>query len=166
MSDKVRIRAIRTEEIPLLCDFLYEAIYRPPKWPTLPRTLIQHPSVWRYIKNFGEQRGDLALVAEVDNMIIGAVWVRYMRGYGHIDVHTPELSIAIYPAYRNKGIGSRLLVEMLRTLQESGITSVSLSVNKGNPAVTLYRRIGFYIHRENDDEYIMVRALQSINRIQ
>lgn len=106
------------------------------------------------------------MVAEVDNMIIGAVWVRYMRGYGHIDEHTPELSIAIYPAYRNKGIGSRLLVEMLRTLQESGITSVSLSVNKGNPAVTLYRRIGFHILRENDDEYIMVRALQSINRIQ
>lgn len=99
-------------------------------------------------------------MAEVDNRVIGAVWVRYLRGYGHIDEHNPELSIAIYSVYRNKGIGSRLLIEILRTLQESGITSVSLSVNKGNPAVTLYRRIGFHIHRENDDEYIMVRALQ------
>ena len=164
--DSVKIRNIRTEEIPLLCDFLYEAIYKPPEWPTLPRTVIQHPSLWRYVKNFGKRRGDLALVAEVDNRVIGAVWVRYMRGYGHVKDHIPELSMAIYPDYRNKGIGSRLLIEMLRTLQESGITSVSLSVNKGNPAVTLYRRIGFHIHRENDDEYIMVRALQSIYRIQ
>lgn len=164
--DSVRIRNIRTEEIPLLCDFLYEAIYRPPEWPTLPRTVIQHPSLWRYVKNFGKRRGDLALVAEVDSRVIGAVWVRYMRGYGHVEDHIPELSMAIYSDYRNKGIGSRLLIEMLRTLQESGITLVSLSVNKGNPAVTLYRRIGFHIHRENDDEYIMVRALQSINRIQ
>lgn len=164
--DSVKIRNIRTEEIPLLCDFLYEAIYKPPEWPTLPRTVIQHPSLWRYVKNFGKRRGDLALVAEVDNRVIGAVWVRYMRGYGHVEDHIPELSMAIYPDYRNKGIGSRLLIEMLRTLQESGITLVSLSVNKGNPAVTLYRRIGFHIHRENDDEYIMVRVLQSINRIQ
>jgi len=39
-------------------------------------------------------------VAEVDGKIVGAVWVRIMNDYGHIDNETPSLAISLYKEYR------------------------------------------------------------------
>lgn len=48
---------------------------------------------------------DWALVAEVDNKIVGAVCVRIMNDYGHIDDETPSLSISLYKEYHGYSIG-------------------------------------------------------------
>ena len=47
------IRPIKENEIPLLTDFLYEAIFLADTDQIPPRTIIQEPSLWRYINNFG-----------------------------------------------------------------------------------------------------------------
>ena len=86
----VNIRPIKPEEITLLSDFLYEAIYQPAGRPLLPRTTIQHPSLWCYIESFGSRKGDACLVAESDALVVGAIWVRYMHGCGYVDDDTPE----------------------------------------------------------------------------
>lgn len=44
-----------------------------------------------YVKDFGKNKGDLCLVAEANNEIVGAVWCRIMNDYGHIDAETPSL---------------------------------------------------------------------------
>jgi ribosomal-protein-alanine N-acetyltransferase len=44
---------------------------------------------------------------------IGAAWLRLWskdeQGYGFVDVHTPELSMAVRPEFRGQGIGTLLL---------------------------------------------------------
>ena len=61
--------------------------------------------------------------------------------------------------YRGQGIGTELLRAMMDALEREGVRQVSLSVQKGNPAVRLYRRVGFRIVRETEEEYIMVDRL-------
>ena len=61
--------------------------------------------------------------------------------------------------YRGQGIGTELLRAMMDALEREGVRQVSLSVQKGNPAVRLYRRVGFRIIRETEEEYIMVDRL-------
>ena len=38
---------------------------------------------------------DIGLVAEVDKKVVGAVWVRIMNDYGHIDNDTPSFAISL-----------------------------------------------------------------------
>lgn len=44
-STLYQIRGIRQEEMPLLTDFLYEAIFRQDGAPEIPRTVIQEPMI-------------------------------------------------------------------------------------------------------------------------
>ena len=145
----------------LLSEFLYEAIYQPDALHPVPRTILQHPSLWKYIEEFGTREGDLCVVAEIDKVVVGAVWTRLIHSYGFVDNKTPELSISLYPQYRNQGIGTKLIYGIFEELSRAGYRSVSLSVSKQNPAVRMYLRIGFAIVQENDADYIMVHPLAS-----
>ena len=89
------IRKIKETEYSLLEDFLYEAIFVPEGVDPPPRSIVNAPELQVYIKNFGTQKHDKALVAEADNKIIGAVWVRIMNDYGHIDDDTPSFAISL-----------------------------------------------------------------------
>ena len=80
--------------------------------------------------------------------------------YGHINYETPSLAISLYKEYRNLGIGTALMRAMLKFLKEKEYKQVSLYVQKANYAVDMYRKIGFMIVNENEEEYIMVRKLQ------
>ena len=79
-----------------------------------------------------------------------------MNDYGHIDNQTPSLAIALYPQYRKQGIGTRLMQQMLQLLKDEGYTQVSLSVQKANYAYRMYKKLGFEVITENDEEYLMV----------
>ena len=91
--------------------------------------------------------------------IVGAVWVRVMNDYGHIDDETPSLAISLYEEYRHLGLGTALMKEMLRFLKHKGYKQTSLSVQKANYAVKMYRKAGFEVVDENKEEYIMICKL-------
>ena len=151
-----RIRKIKDNEIPLLDDFLYEAIFIPEGIEPPSRDIIKKPDLQVYVEDFGKHKGDFCLVAETDGKIVGAVWVRIMNDYGHIDNQTPSLAIALYPQYRKQGIGTRLMQQMLQLLKDEGYTQVSLSVQKTNYAYRMYKQLGSEVITENDEEYLMV----------
>lgn len=153
------IREIVESEYSVLEDFLYEAIFIPEGVETPPREIIFKPELQVYIKNFGSQDSDYCLVAEVDNKIIGAVWVRIMNDYGHINNQTPSFAISVCKDFRNKGIGTALMKDMLALLKEQGYNQASLAVQKENYAVKMYKKVGFEIIGENDEEYIMICEL-------
>ena len=140
-------------------DFLYEAIFVPEGVDPPSKSIITAPELQIYVKDFGTSKDDFSLVAEVENKIIGAVWVRIMNDYGHIDDKTPSLAISLYKKYRGQGIGSSLIKEMLSLLQTHGYKRVSLSVQKANYAAKLYQKIGFIIIKEIGDEWIMTYNL-------
>ena len=155
------IRPLKQEEIPLLEEFLYQAIFIPSGLEPLPRSILKEPDldIYIYIKDFGQQPDDWALAAEVDGRLVGAVWVRIMKDYGYYDDQTPSLSISFLPEFRGQGLGQQLMTAMLDLLKAKDYPSVSLSVSKDNPALRFYQRLGFVTVEEREDDYLMLCRL-------
>lgn len=124
-----KIRTISEGEESLLQDFLYQAVFVPEGVPAPPKSIISQPELQIYITGFGTKKDDIGLVAEVNKKAVGAVWVRIMNDYGHIDNATPSIA-ALYKDYRGLGIGTALMKEMLRILKDRGYKQASLSVQK------------------------------------
>ena len=152
----ITIRDIVPEEIPLLDDFLYDAIFIPEGVASPPRSILGQEDLQVYVKDFGRCPDDHCLVAEVDGKIVGAVWVRVMDDYGHVDDRTPSLAISLHKEYRNQGIGTQLLNQMLALLRQKGYPRVSLSVQKANYALRMYQKAGFEVIADRGEEVLMV----------
>lgn len=150
------IREMLEEEYGLLEDFLYEAIFVPKGMPSPPKSIIRQPELQVYLMDFGKKKDDMGLVADIDTKVVGAVWVRIMNDYGHVNNRTPSFAISLYKEYRGLGIGTSLMKEMLCKLKQRGYKQASLAVQKENYAVKLYKKVGFEITDENQEEYIMI----------
>ena len=107
---------------------------------------LANPELARYVEGFGRP-GDYGIVAEQGAEPLGAAWWRYFQastpGYGFVDEATPEVSAAVLPGQRGRGIGTALLEALEREARNRGIDRLSLSVERENPAVALYQRLGF-----------------------
>ena len=125
---------------------------------TVERSVIYSPDVFIYIENFGKET-DCGVFAEADGKAVGAAWTRIIPAYGHIDDETPELAISVLPEYRNLGIGEKLMKRLFELLTERGFKQTSLAVQKENPAVNFYLRLGYEIVKEKSEEYLMVKKL-------
>ena len=155
----MHIRTLREKEKELLKDFLYEAIFIPEGVEAPDRDIIEKPELRIYYEDFGKDTADHCLVAEDEGKVVGAVWTRIINDYGHIDDKTPSFAISLYREYRGRGIGTKLMQEMLNLLKEKGYKRASLAVQKANYAVRMYKKVGFEIVDENEEEYIMVCSL-------
>ena len=150
------IRPMKDTEYNLLSDFLYEAIFQRDVNNLAPKSIIEKPELKIYIQDFGKSSDDCCYCAEIENKVIGAVWVRNIKGYGSIDDVTPEFAISLYKEYRGCGIGTKLMKAMLDCLEEKGYLKASLAVQKDNYALKMYLKTGFKIIDENEEEYIMI----------
>jgi diamine N-acetyltransferase len=61
----------------------------------------------------------------------------------------------VKPAVRGKGIGSEALEFFENAAREQGVSVIYLEVNHGNPALELYRKLGF----EDHQRYLMSKWL-------
>jgi ribosomal protein S18 acetylase RimI-like enzyme len=160
---EIKIREITANELNLLEDLLYEAVYQPDETNLIPREVVNVPQVRVYIDKFGQKKDDYCLVADLNGKIIGGVWVRIladkMKGFGYVDNKTPEFAISLFKEYRNCGIGTQLMRAMLEYLKAKAYKQASLSVQKANYAVKMYQKIGFQIIEENEEDYIMLLKL-------
>ncbi len=73
------------------------------------------------------------------------------------------VDITILPHYRNRGIGSRILNDILETGENKGIP-VSIHVELTNPALKLYLRLGFEAVHSEGVYMLMVKAPDHNNR--
>ena len=156
----VLIRKLAADEIGLLRDFLYEAIFIPEGVDPPERDIVERPELKIYYDAFGSGPADHCLVAETGGRVIGAAWTRIMKDYGHVDDETPSFAISLLPEYRGRGIGTQMMRVMLSLLKECGYEQASLAVQKANYAVRMYKNVGFEIIDENEEEYIMICRLK------
>lgn len=150
------IREIEKTEYKLLDDFLYEAIFLPDGVQPPARNIINLPELQVYVADFGKKKDDICFLAEVNGNVIGAVWVREMNDYGHVEDGVPSFAISLYKEYRSHGIGTALMKRMLCELKQRRYQKTSLSVQKANYAVQMYLKVGFEIIEEHEEEYIMI----------
>lgn len=152
----IEIRKWKDGEQAFLEDFLYEAIFIPEGVEAPSREIIRLPELQVYITDFGKKPDDICFLAEADGKVAGAVWVRVMEDYGHLEDGVPSFAISLYKEYRGQGIGTELMKRMLQELAQRGYEKASLAVQKANYAVGMYRKVGFEIVGENEEEYLMM----------
>ena len=118
--------------------------------------------------DFGSKKDDHCFVADYNGKIIGAVWVRILngeiKGYGNVDDETPEFSISLFKEYRNQGIGTAMMKKMIDYLNKKGYSQASLSVQKGNYASKLYKKLGFEVIKDENEDYLMVLKLSKLSK--
>jgi ribosomal protein S18 acetylase RimI-like enzyme len=133
------IRHAGAQDLPFLRDMLRHAYYA--RWGNEADVPLE-----RYVAGWG-RRGDNALVAIDQFQPVGAAWYRLFAedapGYGYVDPDTPELTIAVVPSRRGKGLGVQLLESLLEQARSEGYEQISLSVEPDNPALRLYEQHGF-----------------------
>jgi ribosomal protein S18 acetylase RimI-like enzyme len=154
-----KVRVMRKFDPACLREFLFQAVFIPTGADPPSRDVIDDSRLFSYIKDFGTQEGDLGVVAEQNGQAVGAAWARIMQAYGHIDAETPELAISVLPGFRGYGVGTKLMKKLFGVLRGNGYARTSLSVQKENPAVRFYKRLGYKTVSENDNDCIMVRDL-------
>lgn len=161
-TTKTGYRNITTDDYPILREYLYEAIYVPEGIEPYDRSIIDLPEISRYINNWDDTR-DFGLVFYSEDETIGVIWGRLFsednKGYGFVNVSTPEMSMAVNRNYRNQGFGTAMMKEFLKLARDKGFKNLSLSVDKRNRAVNLYKRSSFIIVDEPGTDYVMKKEL-------
>lgn len=158
-----KIRKARSQDIPFLREMLYEAIFVPEDEVKPPFSIIDNTEIFKYLAGWMKET-DTGFIAEIDGQAVGAAWARLFEnaavgGYGFINSNTPELCLAIHKKYRDKGIGTALMRDLMAELKTKGYSSLSLSVDKLNRAADLYKKLGFRIHQEQETDYLMIKII-------
>jgi ribosomal protein S18 acetylase RimI-like enzyme len=149
------IRPAGAQDIPFLRDMLRHAYYA--RWGNEADVPLE-----RYVAGWG-RRGDSAVVAIDEFQPVGAAWYRLFEqdepGYGFVDEETPELTIAVVPSRRGRGLGEELLTALLDQARREDFPQISLSVEPDNPALRLYEQHGFAKVGERARTWVMRAAL-------
>lgn len=148
----IALRPARTDDASLLFtvfastrDFELEVLRLPPAQAELFLRQQFHAQATQYALHYGD--GDHSII-EVDGVAAGRLWVvRWEREIRVVD-------IAILPAHRGLGVGTRLLGDVIARGQSEGVP-VTIHVEVHNPARRLYERLGFRL-REDKGIYLLM----------
>lgn len=144
-----------------LWSWLHIALWDPPPAPLRPREVLDSPHVRIYAESWGRP-GDVGVVAQVDGRDVGACWMRLLPagvGLGSVDERTPQLGIALEPAFQGKGYGKQLMRAALDAARGAGYAQVALTVHPENPAIGLYEVCGFVKRETRNTYHLMVADL-------
>lgn len=97
-------------------------------------------SFWNYniLKTELENENSKYIVAKSNNEILGFAGIKIFVNEADI------MNIVVKRTYRNKGVGSLLLKNLILICEELYLHSLSLEVNEENlPAINLYKKFGF-----------------------
>ena len=155
----IELRPLTPADQPLIWDFLYHAIYVSEKESQPSRSVLDDPKIAHYAADWGCV-GDVGFMAIENKTPVGAAWLRLVQGYGFVEGDIPELTIAVLPDYRGRGIGTALLAKLIDTAAQS-YRAISLSVVGENPAMNFYHRMGFEIVRLDGESYTMILRLKN-----
>ena len=141
------IRAARATDATFLESMLVETVNWLPARNWSREKIMADPEVAHYVQGWPRPT-DLGVVAVDDKgEPVGAAWLRTFDatdpGYGFVAADIPELGIAVTASWRGRGVGSTLLRAVQEQAWRAGITTISLSVERANPAMRLYISAGY-----------------------
>lgn len=104
-------------------------------------------------KGVSHQEGFVLLVAEQETRIIG--FARLTAGiHGRKDRHVGNIGVAVRSAYREQGVGSLLLRELLRVAPGLGCSKLTAEIIASNVAsIRLFEKFGFLVEGVRRDQY-------------
>ncbi|POF29617.1 GNAT family N-acetyltransferase [Roseibium marinum] len=146
---RIAYRSMREDDLPFLA-----ALYRSTRETELARTSWPEPEKQAFIAmQFEAQHrhyqthypAALWLIVEQEGTAVGRLYLeRWTSEHRIIDV-------ALIPEARGRGIGGAILRDLMEEAANAG-KAVSIHVEKENPAMSLYSRLGF-VKREDKGVY-------------
>lgn len=126
--------------------------------------ILASPEHVRYVTGW-KRPADAGFIAyDESGEPIGAAWYRLMPrsdpGFGYVGTGVPELIIGVRPIWRAHGVGRSLLRSLSQHALADGYARLSLSVERGNFATTLYRSEGFALTQAGIGRDTMVKRLR------
>lgn len=157
----IHLRHSLESDIPFLEKMLYEAVYwrESDKKPSF-KEALSNPEINKAAVDLGKRAGDIAVIATIDSIPVGAAWLRYwtdssnIRGY--INENIPVLVIGVHSDYRHQGIGKKMIDWLIDSASTNSIKEISLCVSKDNYALNLYSQKGFEEYKDVGDSLLMV----------
>lgn len=124
-------------------------------WPTVFKGILSNEQIsymldWMYsLPALKEQwnAGHQFLLAKEDNQCVAYASYEIMPSGQETKLH----KIYILPYMQGKGIGKLLMSEIISRMKERNKNILLLNVNRYNPAVDFYKKIGFSIISEEDN---------------
>jgi GNAT superfamily N-acetyltransferase len=155
----VNVRTATMADLEAVAD-LYARMYQP-YWDwtregTLEETRERYHTRFAHRLGAGES-GRVYLVAVLEDRLVGSITAQVDRAHNQVRGLARGLlnpgGVGVLPAYRQQGIGSRLVTEALALLRERGMQEATVwtfSYLEGEtPAVSLYRRAGAQVLRRS-----------------
>ncbi|MFJ4037908.1 GNAT family N-acetyltransferase [Microbacterium sp. NPDC090007] len=158
------IRAAVRADGAFLADMTVEAATWRPGAVRPRHEVLSSPEHGRYVAGW-MRPGDAGFVAESpDGEPVGAAWYRMLPrdepGFGWVGTGVPELIIGVRPLWRAHGVGRALLQRLTDHARGQGFARISLSVERDNHAVSLYRSEGFAVVRRGMGRDVMAKRLR------
>ena len=162
----VTLRPAAASDADFLVEMLLEAANWDPERPPLGAAqAMAVPELAHYVEGWPRPT-DFGVVAESEGRRIGAAWCRHFTGadpgYGFVAADVPEVSVAVVADHRGQGLGTLLLDELHARARQRDTRALSLSVERANPAMRLYERLGYRTVTEDTNASTMVLELGSL----
>ncbi len=103
---------------------------------------------------------DFGFILQKHQQVLGDVWLKFFKendpSFAFWGEDTPELSVSIFPEYRNLGFGAKLLKLAIEEATKREVPTISLSVEFENTiARNLYEKFGFKYVEDTDGLMIL-----------
>jgi len=126
--------------------------------------VITSPEHSRYVAGWMRPSDAGFVAVDEHDAPVGAAWYRMLPrndpGFGYVGTGVPELIIGVRPIWRAHGVGRGLLQRLCDEARAQGFGRLSLSVERGNFATTLYRSEGFAVTQSGIGRDTMVKRLR------
>ncbi len=149
----ISLRDIQDSDLPILCEIYgstrTEELERGTNWNEQQKKLFIEQQFFAqhqyYQKNYTQAK---FYIIEKDNVAIGRLYVDAFFEKNSIRI----IDITLLPNWRQKNIGTTILEEIIKkaTLKDM---NVSIHVESFNPAMNLYKRLGFTKISETNGVY-------------
>lgn len=151
--DTITLRDIQQDDLPILCEIYgstrTEELERGTNWnEEQKRFFIQQQFFAQhdyYQKNYTEAK---FYIIEKENNTIGRLYIDFFFEKKSVRI----IDITLLPDWRKKNIGGSILEEILKKAEIKN-RSVSIHVESFNPAMNLYKRLGFRKISETNGVY-------------
>jgi GNAT superfamily N-acetyltransferase len=158
------VRAARQSDGAFLADMVVEAANWRPGAARPRHEVLAGADYQRYLAGW-MRPGDAGVVAQSPGgEPVGAAWYRMFPrtepGFAYVGTGVPELIIGVRPIWRSHGVGRLLLQALCEHARAQGYGRISLSVERGNFASTLYRSEGFAVTSAGIGRDAMVKRLR------
>ncbi len=116
--------------------------------------------VYRHVMEEMQLGKRLMLVAENDSFVVGQVFIQFNAH--RADIHQGFFSAYLHafrvrPAFRNRGIGTRLILEAESILRDAGYERVVIAAAEENcSARRLYERLGYSIYKNDPGRWSFI----------